>query len=76
MTSCHLLAPDRKCNSVLCLLRLTRGADTSHLDQVQHGYEKMDHFTANVERQRRALMSVDFLKRKAFSQQPGASILA
>lgn len=49
------------------MLRLVEGADTSHLDQVQPGYEKMDHFSANVEHQRRALMSVDFLKREAFS---------
>lgn len=51
----------------VCLLRVMEVADTSHLDQVQHGYEKMDHFSANVERQRRALMSVDFLTREAFS---------
>ncbi|XP_029686784.1 E3 ubiquitin-protein ligase TRIM63-like isoform X2 [Takifugu rubripes] len=44
------------------LLKLGEGADTSHLDQIQHGYEKMDHFTANVEPQRRALGKVDFLK--------------
>ncbi|XP_056913277.1 E3 ubiquitin-protein ligase TRIM63-like [Takifugu flavidus] len=44
------------------LLKLGEGADTSHLDQIQHGYEKMDHFTANVEPQRRALRKVDFLK--------------
>uniref|UniRef100_A0A674MD02 Tripartite motif-containing protein 54 n=1 Tax=Takifugu rubripes TaxID=31033 RepID=A0A674MD02_TAKRU len=43
---------------------LGEGADTSHLDQIQHGYEKMDHFTANVEPQRRALGKVDFLKCK------------
>lgn len=62
VTSCYLLLPARKCERVLCVLRLAEGADTSHLDQVQHGYEEMAHFTANVERQRRALMSVDFLK--------------
>ncbi|CAF93116.1 unnamed protein product, partial [Tetraodon nigroviridis] len=45
------------------LPRLLQGADTSHLEQVQHGYEKMDHFRANVEGQRRALMRVDFLRR-------------
>uniref|UniRef100_H3CH44 Tripartite motif-containing protein 54 n=1 Tax=Tetraodon nigroviridis TaxID=99883 RepID=H3CH44_TETNG len=45
------------------LQKLLQGADTSHLEQVQHGYEKMDHFRANVEGQRRALMRVDFLRR-------------
>lgn len=42
--------------------RITEGTNTSHLDKVQHGYEKMDHFTVNVERQRRALVKVDFAK--------------
>lgn len=58
---------------MLCLLRLAEGADTSHLDQVQHGYEEMAHFTANVERQRRALVSVDFLKGQTAAS---ASLLA
>uniref|UniRef100_A0A3P8Q6T5 Tripartite motif-containing protein 54 n=1 Tax=Astatotilapia calliptera TaxID=8154 RepID=A0A3P8Q6T5_ASTCA len=40
------------------------GSDTSHLDKVQHGYENMDHFTANFEHQRRALSDIDFIKRK------------
>lgn len=63
---------------MFCLLRLAEGADTSHLEQVQHGYEKMDHFTANVELQRRALMRVDFLRRKTpwANNHKGASMLA
>nr|XP_020483979.1 tripartite motif-containing protein 55-like [Labrus bergylta] len=44
------------------LQKILEGTDTSHLDQVQHGYEKMDHFTANFQRQRRALSRVDFIK--------------
>ncbi|XP_033505418.2 E3 ubiquitin-protein ligase TRIM63-like [Epinephelus lanceolatus] len=44
------------------LQKIVEGTNTSHMDKVQHGYEKMDHFTANFERQRRALMSVDFIK--------------
>lgn len=44
--------------------RIAEGTDTSHLDKVQHGYEKMEHFTVNFECQRRALMKVDFIKRK------------
>uniref|UniRef100_A0A3P8Q7F2 Tripartite motif-containing protein 54 n=1 Tax=Astatotilapia calliptera TaxID=8154 RepID=A0A3P8Q7F2_ASTCA len=43
---------------------ITEGSDTSHLDKVQHGYENMDHFTANFEHQRRALSDIDFIKRK------------
>ncbi|XP_038575078.1 tripartite motif-containing protein 55a isoform X1 [Micropterus salmoides] len=44
------------------LQKIVKSTDTSHLDKVQHGYEKMEHFTANFERQRRALMNVDFIK--------------
>uniref|UniRef100_A0AAX7VQQ1 Tripartite motif-containing protein 54 n=1 Tax=Astatotilapia calliptera TaxID=8154 RepID=A0AAX7VQQ1_ASTCA len=45
-------------------VQITEGSDTSHLDKVQHGYENMDHFTANFEHQRRALSDIDFIKRK------------
>nr|XP_046265128.1 tripartite motif-containing protein 55a isoform X1 [Scatophagus argus] len=44
------------------LQKIVEGTDMSHLDKVQHGYEKMEHFTANFDQQRRALMSVDFIK--------------
>ncbi|XP_051250419.1 E3 ubiquitin-protein ligase TRIM63 [Dicentrarchus labrax] len=44
------------------LQKIMEGTNTSHLDNIQHGYEKMDHFTANVDRQRRALMNIDFIK--------------
>nr|XP_057924354.1 E3 ubiquitin-protein ligase TRIM63-like [Doryrhamphus excisus] len=44
------------------LHKIMEATDTSHLDKVQPGYEKMDHLTANFEHQKRALMSVDFLK--------------
>ncbi|KAM7379890.1 hypothetical protein PAMP_005405 [Pampus punctatissimus] len=44
------------------LQKLAEGTDTSRLDKVQLGYENMNHFTANFERQRRALTSVDFIK--------------
>ncbi|XP_036940184.1 E3 ubiquitin-protein ligase TRIM63-like [Acanthopagrus latus] len=44
------------------LQKIVESSDTSQLDQVQHGYEKMEHFTANFDRQRRALMSIDFIK--------------
>uniref|UniRef100_A0A3Q4HMU6 RING-type E3 ubiquitin transferase n=1 Tax=Neolamprologus brichardi TaxID=32507 RepID=A0A3Q4HMU6_NEOBR len=45
-------------------VQIMEGSDTSHLDKVQHGYENMDHFTANFEHQRRALSDIDFIKRK------------
>eukprot|EP00064_Thunnus_orientalis_P021130 superscaffoldBa00006231_g21285 len=46
------------------LQKLAEGTDTSRLEKVQPGYENMEHFTANFERQRRALASVDFIKRR------------
>uniref|UniRef100_A0AAZ1X1V8 Tripartite motif-containing protein 54 n=1 Tax=Oreochromis aureus TaxID=47969 RepID=A0AAZ1X1V8_OREAU len=45
-------------------VNLNAGSDTSHLDKVQHGYENMDHFTADFEHQGRALSNIDFIKRK------------
>ncbi|XP_038134334.1 E3 ubiquitin-protein ligase TRIM63-like [Cyprinodon tularosa] len=44
------------------LQKLLTSTDTSHLDQVQPGYEDMGHFTVNFELQRRALAEVDFIK--------------
>ncbi|XP_076023843.1 E3 ubiquitin-protein ligase TRIM63-like [Genypterus blacodes] len=44
------------------LQRIVQGTNTSHLDQVQQGYQNMNHFTANFEGQSRALMKVDFIK--------------
>ncbi|XP_078101052.1 E3 ubiquitin-protein ligase TRIM63-like [Sander vitreus] len=44
------------------LQKMVEGSNTSHMEKLQLGYEKMDHFTANFSRQRRALMAVDFIK--------------
>ncbi|XP_068603825.1 E3 ubiquitin-protein ligase TRIM63-like [Brachionichthys hirsutus] len=44
------------------LQKIVEGTDTSHLDKIQNGYENMDHLSANFERQRRALMNIDFIK--------------
>ncbi|TDH06409.1 hypothetical protein EPR50_G00132850 [Perca flavescens] len=44
------------------LQKMVEGSNTSHMEKLQLGYEKMDHFTANFSRQRRALMDVDFIK--------------
>ncbi|KAF3698501.1 Tripartite motif-containing protein 55 Muscle-specific RING finger protein 2 [Channa argus] len=44
------------------LQKIVDGTDTSHLDKLQQGYENMDHFKTNFDRQRRALTSIDFIK--------------
>ncbi|KAK2822963.1 hypothetical protein Q5P01_023028 [Channa striata] len=44
------------------LQNIVDGTNTSHLDKLQHGYENMDHFKANFDRQRRALTTIDFIK--------------
>ncbi|XP_019730543.1 tripartite motif-containing protein 54-like [Hippocampus comes] len=44
------------------LQKIADGSDTSKLEKVQSGYEKMEHFRANFERQKRALMAVNFIK--------------
>ncbi|XP_008302100.1 E3 ubiquitin-protein ligase TRIM63-like [Stegastes partitus] len=44
------------------LQKIVEGTNTSHLDKVHPAYENMDHFTANFERQRRALSILDFIK--------------
>ncbi|XP_008335659.1 E3 ubiquitin-protein ligase TRIM63-like isoform X2 [Cynoglossus semilaevis] len=44
------------------LQQIMEGTNTSHLEKIQHGYEKMDHFTANFEHQRRVLSKVDFIR--------------
>ncbi|KAK0151664.1 Tripartite motif-containing protein 55 [Merluccius polli] len=41
---------------------IVEGTNTSHLDKVERGYEDMSHFTAHLERERRALLTVHFLK--------------
>ncbi|KAK9538284.1 hypothetical protein VZT92_003469 [Zoarces viviparus] len=45
------------------LQKMVEGSSTSHMDNVQPGYENMEHFIADFEPQRRALMKVDFIKR-------------
>ncbi|CAL8347649.1 unnamed protein product [Merluccius merluccius] len=44
------------------LQNIVEGTNTSHLDKVERGYEDMSHFTAHLERERRALLTVHFLK--------------
>ncbi|XP_077413792.1 tripartite motif-containing protein 54-like isoform X2 [Vanacampus margaritifer] len=44
------------------LQKIAEGSDTSKMEKVPSGYEKMEHFCANFERQKRALMAVNFVK--------------
>lgn len=44
------------------LQKITEGTNTSHLDKLERGYENMDHYTTNFGLERRALLSVDFVK--------------
>lgn len=65
-TVCFFLAANKSLDFFLSFFflngRITEGTNMSHLDKVQHGYENMEHFTVSVERQRRALANVDFIK--------------
>lgn len=51
-------------NRLMALLccRVLRGGAASHLEDVRLGDEDADRFTADFERQRRALATVDFLR--------------
>uniref|UniRef100_A0A674F4N3 Tripartite motif-containing protein 54 n=1 Tax=Salmo trutta TaxID=8032 RepID=A0A674F4N3_SALTR len=42
--------------------RLVAGTNISNLDKVERGYDNMDHYAANFERERRALLTIDFVK--------------
>uniref|UniRef100_A0A4W5LEN3 Tripartite motif-containing protein 54 n=1 Tax=Hucho hucho TaxID=62062 RepID=A0A4W5LEN3_9TELE len=44
------------------LQKLIAGTNISHLDKVERGYDNMDHYTVNFERERRALLTIDFMK--------------
>ena len=44
--------------------RMVEGTNTSHLDKLERGYENMSHFSAHLERERRALQTIHFLKRE------------
>ena len=50
--------------AVMNVYRIVEGTNISHLDKVERGYENMSHFTAHLERERRALQTIDFLKRE------------
>uniref|UniRef100_A0A8C8F3I0 Tripartite motif-containing protein 54 n=1 Tax=Oncorhynchus tshawytscha TaxID=74940 RepID=A0A8C8F3I0_ONCTS len=44
------------------LQKLIAGTNISHLEKVERGYDNMDHYTANFERERRVLLTIDFVK--------------
>ncbi|XP_047197877.1 E3 ubiquitin-protein ligase TRIM63-like isoform X2 [Hippoglossus stenolepis] len=44
------------------LQKIVEGTNTSHLDKLQHGYDNMEHFTANFKLQRQALSGIAFIR--------------
>lgn len=42
--------------------KITEASDISNLEKVERGYENMDHFKANFEREGRGLRSIDFIR--------------
>ncbi|XP_051990292.1 E3 ubiquitin-protein ligase TRIM63-like isoform X2 [Xyrauchen texanus] len=49
-------------NAKPLLQQIAEGRNVSHLEKVEHGYENMDHFTANFQHERRAILSIDYIK--------------
>nr|XP_006634066.1 PREDICTED: tripartite motif-containing protein 55 isoform X1 [Lepisosteus oculatus] len=47
-------------NSKPLLQKISEASNISHLEKVERGYEDMDHFTVNFEREGRALRNIDF----------------
>lgn len=48
--------------------RLVAGTNISNLDKVERGYDNMDHYAANFERERRALLTIDFVKGREYNE--------
>ncbi|XP_017554632.2 tripartite motif-containing protein 55a isoform X1 [Pygocentrus nattereri] len=44
------------------LQKISESRNTSHLEKLERGYENMDHFTANFQPERRAILKIDFIK--------------
>ncbi|KAM9333537.1 tripartite motif-containing protein 55b [Pholidichthys leucotaenia] len=42
------------------LKKIAEASSTAHLDKVERGYENMDHYNVNFQRERRALRGIDF----------------
>lgn len=43
-------------------LRIADASSTEHLDNVERGYENMDHFTVEFRKESKALRSIDFVQ--------------
>ncbi|KAK5604314.1 Tripartite motif-containing protein 55 [Crenichthys baileyi] len=44
------------------LKKIEEASSTAHLDKVERGYEKMDHYKVDFGRERKALSSIDFIR--------------
>ncbi|KAM4718032.1 tripartite motif-containing protein 55b isoform 3-T3 [Anableps anableps] len=44
------------------LKKIEEASSTAHLDKVERGYEKMDHYKVDFRRERKALGSIDFIR--------------
>ncbi|TRY66322.1 hypothetical protein DNTS_024318 [Danionella cerebrum] len=49
-------------NTKPLLEKIADGRNVSHLEKVERGYENMDHFSANFQSERRAILTIDFNK--------------
>ncbi|XP_056335513.1 tripartite motif-containing protein 55a [Danio aesculapii] len=49
-------------NTKPLLQQIAESRNVSHLEKVERGYENMDHFSANFQSERRAILSIDFIK--------------
>ncbi|XP_037550211.1 tripartite motif-containing protein 55-like [Nematolebias whitei] len=44
------------------LKKIADASNTAHLDKVERGYEKMDHYKVDCRKERKALRSIDFIR--------------
>ncbi|XP_076837839.1 tripartite motif-containing protein 55a isoform X2 [Brachyhypopomus gauderio] len=49
-------------NTKPLLQKVSESKNTSHLEKLERGYENMDHFTANFQSERRAILNIDFIR--------------
>ncbi|KAI7809827.1 tripartite motif-containing protein 55a isoform X1 [Triplophysa rosa] len=49
-------------NAKPLLQQIAEGKNVSHLEKVERGYESMDHFSANFNQERRAILSIEFTR--------------
>ncbi|XP_062841413.1 tripartite motif-containing protein 55b [Trichomycterus rosablanca] len=48
-------------NAKPLLQQMGEGSDTSHLEEVERGYENMDHYNADFKKESKALRAIDFI---------------